>query len=57
MNKQGGGGMNDDIREWHWMYHHDHGVPDGWLVQSTIAFTTRIGWFGDNEDDDDPQTD
>jgi len=49
--------MNDDIREWHWMYHHDHGVPDGWLVQSTIAFTTRIGWFGDNEDDDDPQTD
>lgn len=49
--------MNEDIGYWHWMYWHDFGVPDGWLVQSTIAFTTRTGWFGEDERDDNPPTD
>lgn len=39
-----------DIDFWHWVYHHDHGVPDGWLVQSTVGFIDRFGWFADEHD-------
>ena len=34
--------MNDDIAFWHWMYHHDHGVPDNWIVRTTVGFVNRI---------------